>query len=200
MTTGETEKIAERVERGRKQNSTENGAIVPFPFNADFHDPISMMSNFDRQWLTNHQNNGYVLTPYVYRIASGEPIFVLLRVDHPDKEKDVRPLRCDRVLGIRPIASLKHLEGLRPLYNLDQIAARPADPVLVVEGEKAADAAQTLCPEYVCTTWAGGAQSVKRAELLPLVDRDVTIWPDNDSEGLKAARTFAAELLRLRVS
>src|SRR6516165_1705906 len=50
----------------------------------------------------------------------------------------------------------------RPLYNLHLLTKYPDRPVLVVEGEKAADAAGKLLPDYVVTTSAHGAQSVSQ--------------------------------------
>ena len=43
----------------------------------------------------------------------------------------------------------------RPLYNLPAVAARPKATVIVVEGEKTADAAGRLFPHAVATTWQG---------------------------------------------
>ncbi len=79
----------------------------------------------------------------------------------------------------------------RPLYRLDQLAARPDAPVLLVEGEKAADAAQELLPQYVVSTWPGGAQAWKHANFEPLRGRRVDLWPDNDEPGLAAMRAVA---------
>jgi predicted transcriptional regulator len=71
----------------------------------------------------------------------------------------------------------------RPLYNLDKLAARPDAPVLVVEGEKTADAAAELFPGYVVTTSPHGCKSASKADWSPLAGRDVVIWPDNDEAG-----------------
>ncbi len=75
----------------------------------------------------------------------------------------------------------------RPLYGLDKLADHPDKPVLIVEGEKAADAAQKLFSEHVVVTWLGGTGGVRKANFEPLAGKDVTIWPDNDEAGLKAA-------------
>jgi hypothetical protein len=190
--------IEERVARGRLQNSTADSGIVPFPTETNFCVPFGMMRKADAGWLASLLNDGYRLTPHVYRLDDRVPIFAVLRLDHAQRRKEFRPLRCERLVGSMPQASMRHLEGARPLYNLDKLASRPRDPVLVVEGEKAADGAERIFPDYVSTTWPGGAQSVGTADLLPLVDREVTIWPDNDAEGIKAAQKLAARLLRMR--
>ncbi len=75
----------------------------------------------------------------------------------------------------------------RPLYGLDRLADHPDKPVLIVEGEKAADAAQKLFSDHVVVTWLGGTGGVRKANFEPLAGKDVTIWPDNDEAGIKAA-------------
>lgn len=99
----------------------------------------------------------------------------------------------------------------RPLYRLDVLAAKPAANVVVVEGEKAADAAQGLFPMAVATTWPGGAQAVKYADWSPLRGRKVLLWPDwdrhadpsgdmlppHEQPGLSAMLAIAATLERI---
>lgn len=67
--------------------------------------------------------------------------------------------------------------------------------VLVVEGEKACDAARAMFPQFAVITWPGGASAVKRADWSPLDGRRVVIWRDNDEAGLKATRELA-EVIR----
>jgi putative DNA primase/helicase len=83
----------------------------------------------------------------------------------------------------------------RPLYRL------PLNnlPVLVVEGEKTADAAQKILPQYQVTTWAGGCKALNKTDLTPLQGRDVTYWPDADAPGLAAADDFAARVPYSRI-
>jgi len=199
---GET--IAQRIERGREQNSIGDGAIVPFPGDPNLDYLFAMLSTFENGWIVQQQNGGYQLSGATYHSEQGDPIFITLRLDHPDYcadrpnelKKHIRPLRCERVLGAFGKSSLRHIEGARPLYNLDKLAARPIDRVLLVEGERTADAAQAHFPDYVATTWPGGALSVGKVELLPLIGRNVTIWPDHDEDGRKGASRLAERLLR----
>jgi len=83
----------------------------------------------------------------------------------------------------------------RPLYGLNELAAAKDDePVLIVEGEKAADAAQDLFPSHVVVSWHGGANAIRQTDWLPLQGFDVTIWPDADDPGLNAADDIARTL------
>ncbi len=87
----------------------------------------------------------------------------------------------------------------RPLYGLDRLAKCPDAPVILCEGEKAADAAQELFSSHVCMTWPGGSGAVGQADWLPLAGRTVVIWPDNDAPGAKAAEAIARKLPRARI-
>lgn len=79
----------------------------------------------------------------------------------------------------------------RPLYELDQLKAKPEAPVLIVEGEKTAEAAKVLFSDHAVVTWSGGCGSVHKSDWSVLKDRNVIIWPDNDQPGLKAAVKIA---------
>ena len=75
----------------------------------------------------------------------------------------------------------------RPLYGLDQLKQKPEAPVLIVEGEKTAEAAKALFPDYAIVTWSSGCGSVHKSDWSVLKDRNVVIWPDNDQPGMNAA-------------
>lgn len=82
----------------------------------------------------------------------------------------------------------KHPDSPMPLYGLDLLAARPAAPVIVVEGEKACDAARNMFPDHVCVTWPRGVENVAYADWATLAGRWVIIWPDNDPVNKKGVR------------
>jgi putative DNA primase/helicase len=71
-------------------------------------------------------------------------------------------------------------------FNLDKIASTEV-PILVTEGEKAADGAALLFPDFVVTTSMSGAQSSHKTDWSSLRGRDVWIFPDNDDAGHKYA-------------
>jgi len=80
----------------------------------------------------------------------------------------------------------------RPLYGLDRLAARPDAPVILAEGEQAADAAAVLLPECVHIAAMNGARSPKRSDWSPLQGRRVLIWPDADAPGAQFAQDAAS--------
>lgn len=76
----------------------------------------------------------------------------------------------------------------RPLYGLDRLAAHPDKPVLLVEGEKCADAAVDLLPELVIVTWPGGSKAIEKADWLPLQGRSIFAWADCDGKREKLSK------------
>ena len=137
-------------------------------------------------------------TVYRYGDAENHLLHLIARIDHPDGSKDIRPIifvcNTDGTTGWKARAPNEP----RPLYGLDLLAKRPNDPVLVVEGEKTADAARELFGDHVVVTWSGGANAVAKADWSPLRERDVVLWPDNDDAGKKAMQLVAAALQEKR--
>ena len=86
----------------------------------------------------------------------------------------------------------------RPLLNLDQLRSSTGT-VLIVEGEKTADAAAKLYPRAVVTTWPSGCKAIDKADWSPLIGRRVILWPDADAVGRQAMDQLAQRLLKLPV-
>lgn len=70
----------------------------------------------------------------------------------------------------------------RPLYGLDRLAARPEATVLVVEGEKCADAGAVELPDLVVVSWPGGGKAPSKADWAPMAGRKVILWADCDAK------------------
>lgn len=78
---------------------------------------------------------------WAYRNQAGELLFVVCRFDRSDGGKEVLPLTYgDDGRGAR--WNWKAYPVPRPLYGLPEMAANVVNTVLVVEGEKVADAAR----------------------------------------------------------
>jgi hypothetical protein len=88
----------------------------------------------------------------------------------------------------------KRPENPLPLYSLNKLIGHPNAPVMLCEGEKSADAAQSMFLEYVCLSWCGGTGSVDYADVTPIQGRNIIIWPDADDGGIEAAKKIAARL------
>ncbi|NBX71152.1 MAG: hypothetical protein EBQ98_04515, partial [Actinobacteria bacterium] len=83
----------------------------------------------------------------------------------------------------------------RPLYNRDALAAKPTAPVLIVEGEKTADAAGLLYPSAVVITWPSGCKAIDKADWSPLAGRRCVLWPDADAVGREAMAKLVPRLI-----
>ena len=86
----------------------------------------------------------------------------------------------------------------RPLLNLSQLHSKTGT-VLIVEGEKTADAAAKLYPKAIVTTWPSGCKAIDKADWSPLKGRRIILWPDADQPGQQAMDRLAQLLLRLPV-
>lgn len=140
---------------------------------------------------------GRLTDSWTYRDASGEPLGHVLRFEKtgPDGviKKQILPLFY---FGTASGWRFKgHGHDNDPIYGLDRLATHPEKPILLVEGEKTADAAQKLFPEYVCISWLGGSQRAAKVDWSPLAGRPVTYWPDADEAG---AQTVDVVTERLR--
>jgi putative DNA primase/helicase len=100
-----------------------------------------------------------------------------------DGEKEYLPLSFAEHPRYGRAWRWKGLPKPRPLYGLDRLAARPDAPVVLAEGEKAADAAGELLPNHVATASLNGAEAAKVADWSALAGRRVVIWPDADAPG-----------------
>jgi hypothetical protein len=131
---------------------------------------------------------------YEYTDLAGRVTHYVKRTDARNGQKKlILPVTYGTLNGATGWHS-KHPANPLSLYGLHRLAALPDAPVLLVEGEKSADAAQALLPKYPCLSWARGASSAHLADLTPLQGRQVVIWPDADEPGRKAAMKIAAKL------
>jgi putative DNA primase/helicase len=85
----------------------------------------------------------------------------------------------------------------RPLLGLQDLAARPDAPVLVVSGEKCQGVAARLLPSFVAVTWPGGDNGEAQTDWSPLAGRRVTLWMDADDSGRACGERIAVRLQAL---
>jgi hypothetical protein len=142
----------------------------------------------------------HLVATYPYFNADGSPWTTVRRYESYDEQgKRV----SKRFLPIQPNGTYKLPKGPRPLYRLREILGHPDDPVLVVEGEKCADAAANFFTErgldLVAASWHGGSQATEKTDWAPLANRDVFLWPDRDPPGRKAMESIASKLSTSRV-
>jgi hypothetical protein len=147
-------------------------------------------------WEIRHFEHGKPSATWKYLDKEGRLLGIACRFDFPDGSKVVMPYthgtETNLVTGeIKTGWRFKAFTDPRPLYGLDRLAAKPDAPVVVVEGEKAAEAASKLFPGHVAVTWPGGSKAVDKADWSPIKGRHITIWPDADAPGHKAVAEVA---------
>ena len=140
-----------------------------------------------------HYRHGKPSRVWEYRLADGRLSGLICRFDTKDG-KEVLPFTyCQDDKG-RKDWRWQGFATPRPLYCLPDLAGRSTATVLIVEGEKAADAAQTLLPHIVVTCWQGGAKAIDKTDWTPLHGRKIVLWGDNDLPGFEAMKQVAALL------
>lgn len=148
-----------------------------------------------------HPRHGKPAASWTYRDAAGAVLGHVCRFNKPDGGKDVIPLTYCRHTGTGKTEwRWKGWEKPRPLYGLDRLAARPGVPVIITEGEKAADAGGILAPDYVAMTSPNGGKAASLADWSPLAGRVVVVWPDADPPGLAYAETVCKALAGIAAS
>ncbi len=72
------------------------------------------------------------------------------------------------------------------LYRSEHLDKDSNKPVLVVEGEKAADRAAEIFTKCDVVSWKGGVANIGAGDWDLISGRRVVLWPDNDAVGIKA--------------
>ena len=164
------------------QGAPDGGALCVMPVPADAPAPPAA-----------HSRHGKPAARWAYTDAAGAVCFYHDRYEPKGERKQFSPVTLWRLPDGRLQWQFKAPPAPRPLLGLPDLAAK-SGAALIVEGEKARDAAVSLFPENPVITWQGGAQAVSKADWPPLAGRDCWLWPDNDAAGEKAMRDVAAAL------
>jgi predicted P-loop ATPase/5S rRNA maturation endonuclease (ribonuclease M5) len=124
---------------------------------------------------------------HLYKVA-GKGFGYVLRMDMDDGRKITPQIMwCSRP-GKADDWSHYTFPKPRPLYGVDLVKSRKQ--VVVVEGEKAADAGKALLKMAV-VTWVGGTGAVEHSDWSALAGKDIIIVPDADEPGRAAATEIA---------
>jgi len=140
---------------------------------------------------TAHPTQGKPAATWTYRAATGAVVGYACRFDSASG-KSFRPLTLWRSVVTGELEwRWESWPPKRPLYGLQDLAERPLAPVVVCEGEKAADAAARLLSDFVAVTSPNGSKSAGRAAWSVLNGRATTVWPDKDAAGFEYAQQVA---------
>ncbi|MGD9638866.1 MAG: DUF3631 domain-containing protein [Alphaproteobacteria bacterium] len=122
---------------------------------------------------------------YAYKNAKNELIGYIARYEtvNGSTQKTFRPFTYCKLENGKTAWQIKGFPESRPLYGEELLEQRKGDNILIVEGEKTADSARLLFPDYVVLTWAGGANAISKANWNILQNRKIKLWADNDEAG-----------------
>ncbi|GAB2684852.1 DUF927 domain-containing protein [Aliiglaciecola aliphaticivorans] len=175
-----------RTKKSPKQ--VRNKVIMPIPNSALGNCPLK------------HYQLGRPKFTWDYLDKNGQLLMKVLRFENVIDDKlikEFRPLAYFDIGNKNYKWQWKAPSINKPLYGLDVLAKNSKSPVVLCEGEKAADAAKLLFPSCVCMTWPNGAKAEGKADFSPLKNRTVIIWPDNDEAGKTCAAQLKTILLGL---
>ena len=137
-----------------------------------------------------HPELGSPSRTWPYYDATGRLVGYAARFETPTR-KTFRPLVQDATGRWHTASQTRGFPRPYPLFNLPALLARPMAPVLICEGEQAAEAASQQFPDWVAVTSLHGAKAPQKSDWSSVATRDVTIWPDADEAGARFAATVA---------
>ena len=136
-----------------------------------------------------------------YCDADGKRVFAVCRYDKlpADAAQDLKDKwrKCDMwtprdsggwVAG-------RAAKGKKPLYRLPALLKAPeSQQVMIVEGEKCADAVIGAFGKAIVTTWSGGIKNEDHTDWSPLHGRNLLLVSDADDRGRNCMEQLAAKL------
>lgn len=150
--------------------------------------------------LFQHKYLGLPKAIWPYHTSDGEIAMYVCRYIKKNGEKSDLPWTYRVFENGKKEWATKSIPKPRLLFNLNKLVQNTDKPVMVCEGEKAAEAASKLFPDYICITSPNGAGNPASSDWSYCLNRDVIIWPDNDSDGEEYAKKVSKLCLDVGVS
>lgn len=146
--------LAERLSLGNLTAVAPKAEYESKPSAASEWEPLAHAPDGCHEPDLNHYKHGTPSATWTYHTAEGHRVGLICRFNLADGSKEVLPITwCQHVSG-KEGWRWKSFAKPRPLYNLKDVIPSTGW-VLIVEGEKTADAAKRLLPNLAVTTWSG---------------------------------------------
>ena len=121
-----------------------------------------------------------------YRDINGTILGYVIRVDFADDVKITPTITWCKLPDGTHGWCHKMFDEPRSVYGFEYLEGS-TKPILITEGEKAADAADKLLGDlYDVICWHGGTGAVEKTDWSIVKNRKVLLWPDMDLVGIKA--------------
>ncbi len=182
-----TDATAEPVKKSAPKNKADN--CVPVQYE-------EAKTVFSREAMQGYADNIFGEKPkkfikaWPYKNAEGAVELVAVRFEDDTGKKDVLSYYFD---GQR--LKMKGYPTL--LYGRDNLVKHPEKDVLLVSGEKCAEAANSL--GFIGVTSNGGEKKIKQVDLSPLESRSIFLWPDDDKPGADWAEYLIEKFPNARI-
>lgn len=144
------------------------------------------------------KDRGIINGHWTYKDVDGALLGYKYRVDGRNTTKEVYTLSFRAQSGWTKKAWQKKLV---PLYGMEKLRGSPTVRIMLVEGEKAADAAQELLGarwKVLAFSGVSASHDLWMPDEKFWEDCEVVLWPDNDQAGREAMRRVQLQLERLR--
>lgn len=141
-----------------------------------------------------HPSYGKVVERWPYTNVDGKVVFYCCRFETENGKKVLPQTYAEDRWQWRAIPDKRCLYGLAALKDNQNVC------VVIVEGEKCAEAAKIIFPDYVVLTSSGGANAASKSDWSLIENRRVIIWRDNDKAGLHYQNSVAQILISLGCS
>lgn len=167
------------------------GSVIDYIAKRDGKNPDDVLKELSSQLAKSNGRfvsdasyvTGKVVATYVYRSATGNPLFQVLRYE----PKTFKQQKWD---GNKWAWGMEGVQ--RVLYNLPEILGAGEKAIVIVEGEKDADNLTKL--GCIATTNVGGATKWMAGYTEMLKDKHVVVCGDNDDAGQKHVNTLIEAL------
>lgn len=142
-----------------------------------------------------HPNRGLPAMKWAYKDTNGQLLGYVYRFNTSDGGKETLPLTyCkNSITNKYDWRWMQWSEPNRPIYGLDRLAAKPDAYVLLVEGEKCADAPVDMLAKAAIVTWSGGSKAVDKTDWSALAGKNIYAWPDCDAQRVKLTKAEAEQ-------
>lgn len=126
-----------------------------------------------------HYTHGKPSKIWKFRDYEGNLVGFTCRFETEDG-KVVLPYNYVSVNDCMPEWKWKGFKKPSVLYNCHLLKRYPDRRIIIVEGEKTADAVMENMKGVIALTWVGGSNAINTVDFSPVYGREITLWPDND--------------------